>query len=63
MTGAESVSTLEEARRRFESEFLRGKLREYGWNISRTAQAIGLARESLSRKLKAHGIEVKRDPD
>ncbi len=63
LSGAASVATLEEARRRFEGEYLRGKLREHRWNISRTAQAIGLARESLSRKLKAHGIEVKRDPD
>ena len=52
--------TLEEARRGFEREFLLARLAEHGWNISRTAEAIGIARESLSRKIKAYGIEVER---
>ena len=47
---------LELARRRFEREWLLARLREHGGNISRTANAIGMARESLSRKIKAHGI-------
>jgi two-component system nitrogen regulation response regulator NtrX len=51
---------LDEARRNFEREFLIARLTEHGWNISRTAEAIGLARESLSRKIKAHGIEVEK---
>jgi two-component system nitrogen regulation response regulator NtrX len=52
--------TLEEARRSFERDFLIARLREHGWNISRTAEAIGLARESLSRKIKRLAIEVER---
>ncbi|MEN8181452.1 MAG: sigma-54 dependent transcriptional regulator [Myxococcota bacterium] len=52
---------LDSARRAFEREYLTGKLREHGWHISRTAEAVGLARESLSRKIKALGIEVERD--
>ena len=52
--------TLDEAQRGFEREFLVARLAEHGWNISRTAEAIGLARESLSRKIKAHGIEVEK---
>jgi two-component system nitrogen regulation response regulator NtrX len=52
--------TLEEARRSFERDFLMARLREHGWNISRTAEAIGLARESLSRKIKSLAIEVER---
>jgi two-component system, NtrC family, nitrogen regulation response regulator NtrX len=52
--------TLEEARRAFEREYLLARLAEHGWNISRTAEAIGIARESLSRKIKACGIEVER---
>jgi two-component system nitrogen regulation response regulator NtrX len=55
------AATLDEARRSFEREFLVGKLREHGWNVSRTAEAIGLARESLSRKLKQFKIEVQRE--
>ena len=56
----DDVPTLEEARRDFEREFLVARLAEHGWNISRTAEAIGLARESLSRKIKSHGIEVEK---
>jgi two-component system nitrogen regulation response regulator NtrX len=52
--------TLEEARKNFEREYLLARLAEHGWNISRTAEAIGLARESLSRKIKAYEIEVER---
>jgi two-component system nitrogen regulation response regulator NtrX len=52
--------TLDEARRAFERDFLLARLAEHGWNISRTAEAIGIARESLSRKIKACGIEVER---
>ena len=55
-----TAATLDEARKRFEREYLLERLAEHGWNISRTAEAIGLARESLSRKIKAHEIEVER---
>jgi len=55
------TNTLDEARRSFEREFLLSRLAEYGWNISRTAEAIGIARESLSRKIKAHQLEAERD--
>jgi two-component system nitrogen regulation response regulator NtrX len=54
------AGTLEEARRAFEREWLLGKLREHGWNVSRTAEAVGLARESLSRKIRALRIETPR---
>ncbi len=53
--------TLEGARKAFEREFLMTKLRENAWNISRTAEAIGIARESLSRKIKSFKIEIQRD--
>ncbi|MEM7408629.1 MAG: sigma-54 dependent transcriptional regulator [Myxococcota bacterium] len=55
-----ALATLDEAKRSFEREFLMARLAEHGWNISRTAEAIGLARESLSRKIKSFGIEVER---
>jgi two-component system nitrogen regulation response regulator NtrX len=54
-------ATLEQARRGFERDFLRERLRENGWNISRTAEAIGIARESLSRKMRQFGIRVPRE--
>jgi two-component system nitrogen regulation response regulator NtrX len=53
-------TTLDQARRAFEREYLIGRLREHGWNVSRTAEAVGLARESLSRKIRALKIETPR---
>jgi two-component system nitrogen regulation response regulator NtrX len=55
-----ATATLEDARRDFERRFLTARLQEHGGNISRTAEAIGLARESLSRKLRALRIQVPR---
>jgi two-component system nitrogen regulation response regulator NtrX len=57
---AESGGTLEDARREFERRFLVARLQEHGGNISRTAEAIGIARESLSRKLTALKIRTPR---
>ena len=57
---AASGSTLDDARRAFEREYLMARLREHAWNISRTAEPVGIARESLSRKVKALGIEIER---
>jgi len=59
--GVDHTATLDEARRSFEREYLTLRLREHDGNISRTAEAIGLARESLSRKIKSLKLEVKRD--
>ncbi len=61
--GVEAIAapTLEKARKSFERDYLILKLEEHGWNISRTAEAIGLARESLSRKIRQLKIEVQRD--
>jgi len=45
-----------EVRSRWEAEFLAAKLKEYGNNISKLAESIGLERSYLSRKLKGYGI-------
>ena len=58
--GPAAASTLEEARRRFERSYLLERLREHGWNVSRTAESVGMARESLSRKIKALDLESER---
>lgn len=57
--GGES-STLRAARDEFEKEFILQKLKEYDWNISRTADAIEIERSNLHRKMKAYGIEPKK---
>ena len=43
-------------RGRWEAAFLAAKLKEFGGNISKLAEAIGLERSYLSRKLKGFGI-------
>ncbi len=45
------------ARSAFEAHFLAAKLQEYEGNISRLAEAIGLERSYLYRKLKAYNIQ------
>jgi DNA-binding NtrC family response regulator len=48
---------LREFRDESEREFIKLKLREFDWNISRTAQALGIERTNLHKKLRALGIE------
>jgi two-component system nitrogen regulation response regulator NtrX len=55
------VDSLAEARARFEREFISQKLAENGGNISRTAEKLGMARESLSRKIKQFGLQARSD--
>jgi len=56
-TGLLSYPTLREARYEFERRFILRKLAEYGNNISQTAEAIGLERSHLHRKIRSLGIE------
>jgi two-component system nitrogen regulation response regulator NtrX len=53
----DGFSTLKEARAAFEREFIVQKLKEHGGNVSRTADAIGVERSNLHRKMKTLGIE------
>ncbi|MES3107058.1 sigma-54-dependent transcriptional regulator [Sphingomonas aurantiaca] len=54
-------SPLREARETFEREYLRGQIRRFSGNISRTASFIGMERSALHRKLKLLGITETRD--
>ncbi len=47
---------LKEAKHQFEKEFIVRKLKENDWNISRTAQMLGIERAHLHRKIKAFKI-------
>ena len=58
--GALSRAALRDAREDFEREFIIHKLEENDWNISRTAELIGLERSNLHRKIKSYGIDVRR---
>ena len=51
-------ATLKDARPEFEREFIAQKLKEYAGNVSRTADAIGVERSNLHRKIKALRIET-----
>ena len=50
-----------EAKIDFEKSFIARKLQEFDGNISKTAEAIGLERSNLHRKIKAYGLETKGD--
>ena len=46
-----------EAKRQFEIAFLKRKLEAHRWNVSKTAEEIGLHRQSLQEKLRELGIQ------
>lgn len=52
-----AAHTLREARHEFEKSFIISKLEEFEWNVTRTAEAIGIERSNLHRKIKAYGID------
>jgi DNA-binding NtrC family response regulator len=55
-TGGLWAGDYREARQFFEREYLTRKLREFGGNVTRTAVAIGLERQSLQEKIKKLGV-------
>ena len=58
-TGDEAAQrdrTLKEAREAFERAYILGELRAHEWNMTRTAEKLGIERSHLYRKLKAYGI-------
>ena len=50
--------TLKEARNHFERNFIIHKLQEYDGNVSKTAEAIGVERSNLHKKLKQFEIDI-----
>jgi two-component system nitrogen regulation response regulator NtrX len=53
-------ATLREARSNFEKLFIMEKLEEFNWNISKTADEIGIERSNLHRKLRTYEIDARR---
>jgi len=47
---------LREFRDHMEREYIRLKLDENGWNISRTANLLGIERTNLHKKMRALGL-------
>ncbi|MBZ0270731.1 sigma-54 dependent transcriptional regulator [bacterium] len=56
-------SSWKDAKVRFERAYLLRKLREHGGHVSRTAEAIGVERTHLHRRIKALGIDPSRTED
>jgi DNA-binding NtrC family response regulator len=56
-----SINDYREAKRQFEIAFVKGKLKEFGGNITRTAAAIGIHRQSLQEKLRELGIQAEKE--
>lgn len=57
---AKDNSSLKQAKTDFERAFILGKLEEFQWNVSKTAEAIGIERSNLHRKLKAYEIDPRK---
>lgn len=55
------VGTYKEAKSNFEKVFIARKLMEFNGNISQTAEAIGVERSNLHKKIKTYGLEKLRD--
>jgi two-component system nitrogen regulation response regulator NtrX len=56
-----SPGTLREFKEVAERAFLVGKLRENGWNISKTAETLDTPRSNLYKKLEQYGITQESD--
>jgi len=55
------TDTFREAKEEFEKHFIIQKLHENEWNISKTAKAIGIERSNLHRKIRAYGLEARKE--
>ncbi|GBD99391.1 transcriptional regulatory protein ZraR [bacterium BMS3Abin07] len=53
-----NYSGLRDAKEAFEKHFIVKKLQENRWNISRTAEVLGIERSNLHRKIKSLGINI-----
>ncbi|MCU1228368.1 MAG: ntrC [Acidobacteria bacterium] len=50
------LATLQEFKDEAEKAFILGKLREHGWNVSKTAEAIDTPRSNLYKKIEQYNI-------
>ncbi len=57
------MGDFKQARAQFEKLYLEEQLARYGGNVSQTAEAVGLERSHLHKKLKALGIKTERNGD
>ena len=60
-SAGKGYQTLREARNAFERVFITTKLRDNGWNVSKTADTLQIERSHLHRKIKLLNIEFRSD--
>ena len=53
-----SGMSLKDAKADFEREYIVQALKDHQWNITKTAQTLGIERSYLHRRMNAFGIEV-----
>jgi two-component system nitrogen regulation response regulator NtrX len=58
--GGAHERSLKEARDQFERAYIVAELRAHDWNITRTAERLGIERSHLYRKIKTYGISAPR---
>jgi DNA-binding NtrC family response regulator len=63
LTSSSEQVTLREFREQVERDFIQRKLDEHGWNVSRTAEALGIERTNLHRRLRAWGLHKRTRED
>jgi len=54
-----SYDSLRDARNAFERDYIARKLREHGWNVSKTAEDLKVERSHLHRKIKLLNVELR----
>ncbi len=57
ITSAMKLSTLQDFKDEAEKAFILAKLREFGWNVSKTAEAIDTPRSNLYKKIEQYNIK------
>jgi two-component system nitrogen regulation response regulator NtrX len=57
ITGAMKLATLQDFKDQAEKDFILAKLREHGWNVSKTAEAIDTPRSNLYKKIEQYNIK------
>jgi len=57
ISSAMHLSTLQAFKDEAEKAFILAKLREHGWNVSKTAEAIDTPRSNLYKKIEQYGIK------
>ncbi len=57
ISSAMQLNTLQEFKDEAEKAFIIAKLREFGWNVSKTAEAIDTPRSNLYKKIEQYNIK------